>query len=151
MAITWPYLALQSKQAIHTNLNSPVVVWLFFAQDWIFDCLITFLKSPRWKTPVVSYIEEHCLIFDNEEENKLEYTTIHMVSIKQMIYDSNLISMEIYFRVYRSIVMVITDQCDILKLLTRFFLFWLMQNFFKMIDELLCELVAEMGITREQF
>lgn len=29
---------------------------------------------------MVSYIEEHCLIFDNEEENKLEYTTIHMVS-----------------------------------------------------------------------
>ena len=28
----------------------------------------------------MSYIEEHCLIFDNEEENKLEYTTIHMVS-----------------------------------------------------------------------
>ena len=53
---------------------------LLCAQDWIFDCLITFLKSPRWKTPVVSYIEEHCLIFDNEEENKLEYTTIHMVS-----------------------------------------------------------------------
>jgi len=71
----------------------------------------------------VSYIEEHCLIFDNEEENKLEYTTIHMVSIKQMIYDSNLISMEIYFRVYRSIVMVITDQCDILKLLTRLLCF----------------------------
>ena len=71
----------------------------------------------------MSYIEEHCLIFDNEEENKLEYTTIHMVSIKQMIYDSNLISMEIYFRVYRSIVMVITDQCDILKLLTRLLCF----------------------------
>lgn len=45
----------------------------------MFDCLITFLKSPRWKTPVVSFIEEHCLIFDNEEENKLEYTTIHKV------------------------------------------------------------------------
>lgn len=28
----------------------------------------------------MSFIEEHCLIFDNEEENKLEYTTIHMVS-----------------------------------------------------------------------
>ena len=27
----------------------------------------------------------------------------------------------------------------------------LLQNFFKLVDELLCELVAEMGITREQF
>ena len=25
------------------------------------------------------------------------------------------------------------------------------QNFFRLVDELLCELVAEMGITREQF
>lgn len=49
--------------------------------DWIFDCLITFLKSPRWKTPVVSFIEEYCLVFDNEDENKLEFTTIHMVSL----------------------------------------------------------------------
>ena len=58
-----------------------------FLQDWIFDCLITFLKSPRWKTPVVSYIEEYCIIFDNEEENKLEYTTIHMVSVVQINLD----------------------------------------------------------------
>ena len=50
----------------------------------------------------MSYIEEHCLVFDNEDENKLEYTTIH-------------------------------------------------QEFFKLVDELLCELVAEMGITSEVF
>ena len=46
--------------------------------------MITFLKSPRWKTPVVSYIEDNCLIFDNEEENKLEYTPIHKVSEMSM-------------------------------------------------------------------
>lgn len=46
----------------------------------MFDCLITFLKCPRWKTPVVSFIEEHCLIFDDDEENKLEFTDIHKVS-----------------------------------------------------------------------
>lgn len=28
---------------------------------------------------------------------------------------------------------------------------WWEQGFFKIVDELLCELVAEMGITREQF
>ena len=38
------------------------------------------MKSPRWRTPVVSYIEEYCLVFDNEDENKLEYTSIHKVS-----------------------------------------------------------------------
>lgn len=68
--------------------------------DWIFDCLITFLKSPRWKTPVVSYIEEHCLVFDNEEENKLEYTNIHMVSL---LTDSTFLTITppflLYFRI----------------------------------------------------
>jgi hypothetical protein len=50
----------------------------------VFDCLITFIKSPRWKTPVVSFIEEHCLIFDDEEENKLEFTYIHKVSLSAL-------------------------------------------------------------------
>ncbi len=27
----------------------------------------------------MSFIEEHCIIFDTEEENKLEYTQIHHV------------------------------------------------------------------------
>jgi len=28
----------------------------------------------------MSFIDENCIVFDNEEENKLEYTTIHNVS-----------------------------------------------------------------------
>jgi hypothetical protein len=35
------------------------------------------MQSPRWKMPILSFIEENCIIFDNEDENKLEYTTIH--------------------------------------------------------------------------
>ena len=42
--------------------------------------IIGFLRSPRWKTPVMSYIDEYCTVFDNEDENKLEFTKIHMVS-----------------------------------------------------------------------
>lgn len=45
--------------------------------DWFFDIIINFLRSPRWKTPIMSFLDEHCLIFDNEDENKLEYTPIH--------------------------------------------------------------------------
>lgn len=45
--------------------------------DWFFDIIINFLRSPRWKTPVMSFLDEYCIIFDNEEENKLEYTKIH--------------------------------------------------------------------------
>ena len=45
--------------------------------DWLFDIIINFLRSPRWKTPIVSFLDEYCIIFENEDENKLEYTDIH--------------------------------------------------------------------------
>ena len=39
--------------------------------------IIGFIRSPRWKTPVHTFIDENCMAFDNEEENKLEHTEIH--------------------------------------------------------------------------
>ena len=41
--------------------------------------IINFLRSPRWKTPVMSFLDENCIIFDTEDENKLEYTSVHNV------------------------------------------------------------------------
>ena len=49
-------------------------------QDWFFDMIIGFLRSPRWKVPVMSFLDEKCMLFDNEDENKLEFTPIHNVS-----------------------------------------------------------------------
>jgi hypothetical protein len=46
--------------------------------DWFFDIIINFLRSPRWKTPIMSLLDEYCIIFDHEDENKLEYTPIHL-------------------------------------------------------------------------
>jgi hypothetical protein len=34
-------------------------------------------KSPAWETPVMTFIDEHCMYFDDEDENKLEHTTTH--------------------------------------------------------------------------
>jgi hypothetical protein len=48
-------------------------------KDWFFDMIIGFLRSPRWKVPVMSFLDEKCIMFDNEEENKLEFTAIHNV------------------------------------------------------------------------
>ena len=48
--------------------------------DWFFDIIINFLRSPRWKTPIMTFLDENCLVFDTEDENKLEYTSIHSVS-----------------------------------------------------------------------
>lgn len=64
--------------------------------------IINFLRSPRWKAPVMSFLDDNCIIFDTEEENKLEYTTVH-------------------------------------------------NNFKKLVEGLLDELMVELGVTNEQF
>ena len=42
--------------------------------------IIGFLRSPRWKVPIMSFLDEHCICFDNDDENKFEFTKIHNVS-----------------------------------------------------------------------
>jgi len=46
-------------------------------QEWLSDYVIGFLKSPSWVTPVMEYIDQHCIVFDTDDENKLEYTRKH--------------------------------------------------------------------------
>jgi hypothetical protein len=48
-----------------------------FDQEWLADYIIGFLRSPSWVTPVMEYIDQHCIIFDSEDENKFEYTAKH--------------------------------------------------------------------------
>lgn len=76
--------------------------------------IIGFLRSPRWKTPVMSFLDEHCIVFDKEEENKLEFTDIHKVTFTHPLTHS-------------------------------------LQQFKKMVEDLLAELMAELGVTDEQF
>lgn len=45
--------------------------------DWIFDSVLNYIRSPLWKVPVSSFINEHSIVFDSDDENKLEYTKIH--------------------------------------------------------------------------
>ena len=75
--------------------------------------IIGFLRSPRWKTPVMSFIDEYCTVFDDEEENKLEFTKIHMVS--GQFYSRRV------------------------------------QDFKKIVEDLLQELMKELGVSNEQF
>ena len=46
-------------------------------QDWILDIIAEYLQSPIWKNPIIEFIDEYCLIFEETEENRLEYTAIH--------------------------------------------------------------------------
>lgn len=45
--------------------------------EWAFDYILQLLKSPDWEVPMTSFIDEHCAIFDLEDENKFEYTAVH--------------------------------------------------------------------------
>ena len=86
--------------------------------------IIGFLRSPRWKTPVMSFIDEYCTVFDDEDENKLEFTKIHNVS-----HNPTRLSFK-----------------------SAQFMFWLFsQDFKKIVEDLLAELMAELGVSDEQF
>jgi len=54
--------------------------------DWINDYVLSVLKSPTWVNPIAQFVDDHCFIFDAEEENKFEYTTYHQ-QFKQLIDD----------------------------------------------------------------
>merc|ERR1719265_809710 len=45
--------------------------------EWLGDYILQFMKSPTWAVPIMTWIDENCIVFDCEEENKFEYTTLH--------------------------------------------------------------------------
>lgn len=45
--------------------------------EWIFESVAQILKSPAWEAEVYGFIDEHCVIFDNDDENKFAYTDLH--------------------------------------------------------------------------
>ena len=47
--------------------------------DFLFEYVLQFLKSPLWTTPLQSFIDEYCLVFDGAEENAFNQTEIHDV------------------------------------------------------------------------
>eukprot|EP00965_Chrysotila_dentata_P055292 1835018-Pleurochrysis_carterae.AAC.1 len=42
--------------------------------DWVLDSVLGFMNSPEWLMHVATFTDENCVIFDNEDENKLSYT-----------------------------------------------------------------------------
>lgn len=71
----------------------------------------------------MSFLDENCIIFDNDDENKLEYTSIHNVSLMNF-------NLKITRMIIRSV-----------------FKLFCQQEFKKIVDELLSELMAELDIT----
>jgi len=45
--------------------------------EWLSDYVLSFLKSPSWVAPIAQFVDEQCILFEDQEENKLEYTACH--------------------------------------------------------------------------
>jgi hypothetical protein len=45
--------------------------------DWIFDYVLQFLESDKFDAAIMDFVDEKCFVFDDDEENKFEYTIIH--------------------------------------------------------------------------
>ncbi|XP_070696709.1 cilia- and flagella-associated protein 36 [Pempheris klunzingeri] len=46
--------------------------------EWIVESIVGYLGSPEWLIPVTDFMENKCTVFDDEDENKLSYTEIHL-------------------------------------------------------------------------
>lgn len=47
----------------------------------MYDLILQYLASPIWRNPISDFLDENCIIFDDEEENKIVYQDIHKVSL----------------------------------------------------------------------
>jgi hypothetical protein len=45
--------------------------------NWIFDFVMDIFKAPTWEVPIMSFIDENCIVFDGELENKFAYSELH--------------------------------------------------------------------------
>jgi The ARF-like 2 binding protein BART len=45
--------------------------------EWLFETLLQFFHSPLWKSPILTWMDEKCLTFDQDQENHLQYTELH--------------------------------------------------------------------------
>ena len=45
----------------------------------MYELVLQYLISPIWKATIYNFLDEHCIVFDDEEENKFEYFHIHKV------------------------------------------------------------------------
>lgn len=75
---------------------------------WLYDYIVSFLRSPLWTTPIHSFIDQHCIQFDipttttnsttspssssSHNENKLHYTELHtqFITLVETLLESSL-------------------------------------------------------------
>ena len=45
--------------------------------DWLFEYVTSVLSSPSWEVPIMSFIDDNCILFGAEEENSLLQAEVH--------------------------------------------------------------------------
>jgi len=44
---------------------------------WVFDFMCETLQSPSWEIPIGAFVDEACVVFDNQEENQMGHMQAH--------------------------------------------------------------------------
>ena len=44
--------------------------------EWIAEAVLRFLEGPDYRTPLLDFVDAQCLLFEDGDENKLEYTKV---------------------------------------------------------------------------
>lgn len=47
--------------------------------DWLFDYIMSVFKAPTWEVPIMTFIDDNCVVFDTDDENKFAYSELHEV------------------------------------------------------------------------
>ncbi|CAD8176906.1 unnamed protein product [Paramecium octaurelia] len=53
-------------------------------ENWIYASILQYLTSPIWNITISEFIDQNCIVFDDEEENKLEYQALFKKYKKMM-------------------------------------------------------------------
>ena len=56
----------KTKKALHQDI--------IMDGEWVLDYVLTLLQSPSWEVPIMIFVDENCIVFDTEDENKFVYT-----------------------------------------------------------------------------
>merc|ERR1712060_201564 len=64
-------------QANRSNATKKMATEAENDMEWILEIMTEYLQSPLWKNDIVSFVEENCCVFENTEENRLDYTDVH--------------------------------------------------------------------------
>lgn len=92
--------------------------------DWLVDYLSQVFKGPTWQTPILDFIDDNCYMFDNTEENRLEYTPVYnqFCALLERLLEEHLRKIGISNEDFMLVMESLSDDSDLHKLVTQYVL-----------------------------